>query len=849
MDPLPIDPGLPNIVAALRQNGCVVVEAPPGAGKTTRVPPALLPLVRPDQQVVVLEPRRLAARLAALRVAHELGQHVGAAVGYQVRFENVTGPGTRIRFVTEGVLARQLVSDPLLHRAGAIILDEFHERHVHGDLALSVAARLRAAARPDLLVVVMSATLNAGPIAAFLGNCPVVRVEGRRFDVRVDYDEVQDDRPLEVRAASALRRLVREGLTGSVLTFLPGAREIRGAMQACEAVASSAGVEMVMLHGDMPAAEQDHAVAPTSRPKVILATNVAETSLTIDGVDAVIDSGLARVAGYATWSGLPTLRVLAVSKASAAQRAGRAGRTRPGRCMRLYTRADHDRRKEHDTPEILRADLAEPLLTLAGLGEKSVEHFPWLDPPAPSAVSAAVELLGLLGAVDASGGVTPLGKSMLRFPVHPRLSRLLVEAERRGVGAEACVIAALVSERDLDLGRRASPHAAHQRRDARGDSDLTSAASLFQEARDAQFHPATLRNMQVDVYAARAVERAARQLARAMSERTPAPRDADEALRIALLCAYPDRVARRIRGDEFALAQGGSAVLSPASEVKDAELIVAVDAEERHEGRSRRNVIRLASTIEPEWLLELFPGWVRESVDVRWNEALARVESSERLTWFHLVLDETRGRAAREAATKLLAERALALGPAHFAPEGTLDHLLARTQFLREAAPELALPELDESVARAALQELCEGLSSFDELREAGLLQALRERIPHARRADMDKLAPDRITLPSGRSLPVHYERGKPPWVESRLQDFFGMKDGPALARGRVPLVLHLLAPNQRAVQVTRDLAGFWERTYASVRKELCRKYPKHDWPVDGRTAVPPPPGRLRAPR
>ncbi len=852
MEPLPIDPSLPAIVAALEQHRCVVVEAPPGAGKTTRVPPALLPMLAPgDRQVVVLEPRRIAARLAAVRVAHELEQPVGRQVGYQVRFENVSGPDTRVRFVTEGVLVRQLVSDPELRRVGVIVLDEFHERHIHGDLALSVAARLRSGPRPDLGIVVMSATLESAPIARFLGDCPVVSVQGRRFEVRIDHLERPDDRPLQDQVAAALRGMVRQGLRGSVLVFLPGAQEIRKALETCGPVARDAGLDLVTLHGEMPAAEQDRAVAPSARPKVILATNVAETSLTIEGVVAVIDSGLARIAGHAPWSGLPTLRVMPISKASAAQRAGRAGRTGPGQCLRLYTRADHDRRRDHDLPEIQRADLAETVLTLAGLGVRAPAAFGWFEPPPGNALAAAVDLLRLLGAIDECGALTATGHSMLRFPVHPRTARLLVEAEKRGVERDACVLAALLGERDLDLSRRVWMHGEQRgRNDSRGDSDLTSALARFEEASNARFEPSALRAMQIDIGAARAVDRAARHLASLVRTQAPPARDRDESLRIALLAAYPDRVARRVRAEDLALAQGGSASLSPSSEVKDAEFLVAVDAEERQDGKGRRNVVRLASAIEPEWILDLFADRVAETVEVAWNESLERVEVSERLLWLSLVLDETHnGRASEKEAARVLADRALLAGPAAFAPEGTLDGLLARIAFVRQSAPELGLPAIDEDTAREVLRQLCEGRRSFEQLRHAGLIPALLARIEPALRAQLDSFAPERISLPSGRSLIVHYEQRKPPWVESRLQDFFGMKQGPTIARGRFPLVVHLLAPNHRAVQLTSDLAGFWERTYPSVRKELCRKYPKHDWPSDGRTATPPPPGRLRAPR
>ncbi len=436
MQPLPIDPLLPEVVAALRAGPALVIEAPPGAGKTTRVPRALLEAgLAGDgtggRQVVVLEPRRLAARLAARRVAQELGERPGETVGYQVRFEEVAGPRTRIRYVTEGLLTRRLLSDPSLPGVAAVVLDEFHERHLPGDLALAFLRRLQRTARPDLKLVVMSATLDAEPVARFLA-APRLRSEGRRFDVAVEHlspEEAARDERLEERVARAVRRLHREPCgaegPGDILVFLPGAAEIRRAREALADWAGGAGVDLLPLHGDLPPEEQDRAVRPGPRPKVILSTNVAESSVTIEGVTAVVDSGLARVASHSPWSGLPTLEVKKVSRASAAQRAGRAGRTSPGRAIRLYTRHDHDTRPAFDAPEVEREDLTELVLALAGLGlrpaagearEGELELFEAA--PAP-ALEAASTLLARLGAIDGAGTLTALGRQMLPLPGPP----------------------------------------------------------------------------------------------------------------------------------------------------------------------------------------------------------------------------------------------------------------------------------------------------------------------------------------------------------------------------------------------------------------------------------------------
>ncbi len=580
-EPLPIDEVLPEVAARMRAGPALVLEAPAGAGKTTRVPPALLDLV--PGEVVVLEPRRLAARTAARRVAQELGERPGETVGYQVRFEDATGPRTRLRYVTEGVLTRRLLADPLLRGVSAVVLDEFHERHLQGDVALALLLQLLRGPRPDLKVLVMSATLDAGPVAAHLG-CAIVRSEGRRFEVAVEHAERPDPRRLSEQVAAAVRKLTVAETSGDVLVFLPGAAEIRQAGEAVAELAAHRRLLVLPLHGDLPAEEQDRALAPASQRKIILSTNVAETSVTVPGVTAVVDSGLARIAAHSPWSGLPSLQVAKISRASAAQRAGRAGRTAPGRALRLYTRADHDGRPEHLSPEVRRLDLAEMVLELRAAGHDPA-RLPWLDAPAPAALEAAEALLRRLGAVDAAGAATELGRRCARFPLHPRLSRMVLEAAARGAASEGASAAAALGEQRGTRDRRSAPPTA--------SSDL------------------------IDL---EAPERARAQIERILgaSRREP-DRDArEEALRIAALAGFPDRVAKRRApgSSEVLLASGGSAVLSPGSAVRDAQLLVAVDVEER---RGQGRVVRLASAIEPEWLLDLFPGELRESTEVVWD--------------------------------------------------------------------------------------------------------------------------------------------------------------------------------------------------------------------------------------
>jgi ATP-dependent helicase HrpB len=849
MQSLPIDPLLPEIIGRLRQSPNIVLEAPPGAGKTTRVPPALLDAgIAGAGEVLALEPRRLAARMAARRVAEERGERLGETVGYQVRFEEVASAKTRLRFLTEGVLTRRLLSDPTLKNVGVVVLDEFHERHLQADLALALLRRLQKTSRPDLKLVVMSATLDAGPVARFLDDSPTLRSEGKRFDVEIEHQARPDERPLAEQVAAAVNRLAAEEIDGDMLIFLPGAAEIRRAQAACSAIAGRHDLIVLPLHGDLSAEEQDRAVKPAAKRKVILSTNVAESSVTIDGVVAVIDSGLARVAGHSPWSGLPTLNIARISKASATQRSGRAGRTRPGRCLRLYTAQDFNARPDHDVAEVHRADLAETALELHAAGIADLTGFDWFEAPPQSAIEAAEGLLSKLGAIEARGAMTAVGRGMLRFPLHPRQSRMLVEAESRGVGEQAYTIAALIGERDI-VASELFKGERERKAEHEGPSDLLHRLDLFEEAAAASFAPSRLREMNLDVGAVLAAGRVRRQLlgsrasSRIRAMESGSGKQGDDALLISILAGYPDRVAKRrtLKSDnrELLLSSGGAARLSPSSVVGQSEFLVAIDAEERRDASQLQSrIVRIASRIEPEWLIDLFANQLRETTEVKWNSQLERVEVVERMMYDQLAISENRSATAgREEAARVLAEAALAAGLQKFVEPETVSNFLARLEFVAKTFPESATPALNDDDAREALVALCDGVKSFAELRaaarEGALIEALRQRLNAEQRRLLDKMAPEFVAIAGRRRVRVNYETGKPPWIESRLQDFFGMETGPVIAGGRAPLVMHLLAPNHRPVQVTTDLAGFWQRVYPQVRKELSRRYPRHAWPED----------------
>jgi ATP-dependent helicase HrpB len=724
--------------------------------------------------VLVLEPRRLAARLAARRTAQELGERVGNTVGYQVRFEEVGGARTRLRFLTEGILNRRLISDPKLAGVDVVVLDEFHERHIDTDLALALLRRLQTTSRPDLRVIVMSATLEAAPVARFLGDCPTLRSEGRLFELSIAY-QAYTAAPLEKQVAMALEILLSDKHAGDVLIFLPGAAEIRRAARECQRLADKDRLLVLPLHGDLSPEEQDRAVSPASERKVILATNIAESSITIEGVTAVIDSGLARAASDSPWTGLPAIEISRISKASATQRAGRAARTAPGRVLRLYTLDDFQRRPEHDAPEIMRRELSEVCLNLRAMGVGDPGKMDWLDQPPEAAVLCAEELLETLGATGEKAW------RMAQYPLHPRLARLVLEALDRGAGEEGCKAAALLST------------------GARSEScDLLRLV-------DSELEPR------------------ARQHFEQIRRRVRAPKHATHdphALPLSILAAFPDRVARRRKDQQLLLSTGGSAVLACPSQ---ADFLVALDIEDRSE--HALPLVRLYCAIEPDWLIDMFADRVHERTAVEWNRSAERVEAVSALAYGNLVIQETRsGTPDLEQAAVLLAERALEAGIGRFVDEDALSAFLARVAF---ASKHASVVKID---VRSAFLELCNGLKSFAELKTAGAsLIAILERRTNSRQ--LSEAAPACIRLPNGRETKIHYEKDKAPWIASRLQDFLGMRETPRIGNGKVPLVIHLLAPNQRPVQTTTDLAGFWARLYPELRRQLSRRYPKHAWP------------------
>jgi ATP-dependent helicase HrpB len=824
LQPLPIDAHLPRILGILSGGHNLVLTAEPGAGKTTRVPRALLDAgLLEGGECWVLEPRRLAARLAAARVAEELGEELGQRAGYAVRFEQKTSKATRLRFVTEGLLLRRLQEDPQLTGIAWVILDEFHERHLHTDLALALLRRLQRGSRPELRLAVMSATLDAEPVAAFL-EADSLCCEGRAHPVELRHLPRPDERPLALQVVAALETLLGEGTKGHTLVFLPGAAEIRACERALAPLALRHGLMLLPLHGSLSFEAQKAAVAPSQQPKVLLSTNVAESSVTIEGVTMVIDSGLGREAVHSPWSGLSGLRTMRISQARCVQRAGRAGRQGPGRCLRLFTEADFRMRAAFDVPEIRRSDLAEALLAVHGIAAPG--QLDWFETPGAEALAVAEKLLERLGAL-AQGQLTQMGRRMAMLPLHPRLARLLVASDELDIpdlGRQAAALletGELRARANLDARPREAGHGLA--------SDLWARLDAYHEAEAAHFGLGALRAAGLDPASVRQARLTFEALRDRRARREEEPADAEERLLRALLFAYPDRLAKAGGTGTFALLGGGGARLDPGSRVRKANLIVALEAEEVR-GTRNEVLIRMASKVEPEWLLEAFADQLRDEENLAFNPVKGVVERRGSLWLEDLCLEETRRAADPEdpRTAAVLAEAALAQGLGGAGQR--VQELLDRTAFLARQRPDLELAPT-ETLRRDLVRKACQGCRTLKNLEAVDWTWVLKDLLGADHAALLEAWAPE-VVLLRKRRVKVNYE-GDAPWIESRLQDFLGVKEGPRIAKGAVPVVLHLLAPNNRALQVTTDLAGFWQRTYRDLRPALSRRYPKHLWPED----------------
>lgn len=850
MTPLPIDSTLPDILAGLRAGRGLVLVAPPGAGKTTRVPPAILYsglLAAENPGVIVLQPRRIAARSVAARIAEEQGWQLGREVGYQVRLERRVSAETRLRIETEGILNRQILADPFLDGIGAVVLDEFHERSIHSDLAIALLREVRREVRPDLLIVVMSATLDVGPVARFLDDCPVLEVPGRSFPVGLEYRPSSRPASPEAVVPAILDVLadVRDG--GHVLVFLPGMAEIRRAQKVVQPLARDRGAVVYPLHGSLPADEQDRALHPSTLRKVILATNIAETSLTIDGVTTVIDSGLARIAHHDAARGFDRLDLGRISQASAAQRAGRAGRTAPGRCIRLWSERELRGMEPFEVPEVHRVDLCGTVLSLHSWGVREAREFAWFEPPSGDRIDAAERLLLSLGALDRdSGRISESGKRMLGLPVHPRLARLLMAASADGRPELGAALAALLSEKDLAAREAGVGEERPRPTLERGLSDLLPRLDWLAEAEHSRFAP-SLRGRGIDPVAARQAARVRDDLVRIASRlrglvetRRGASED-DEALLRWLILAYPDRVVRRRGGEETGVMVGGRGVrLAPESVVREGDLFLALDPREQRRQGTLELQVRLASAVRLEWLEELTPELLRRERATVYDPARERVVGVSRLWYLDLLLREDANQPVDPSkVSAVLAEALRPRAEAIFREDPAAASWLARYAFVKAALPELDWPEIGEPAFTEMLETICQGHVKLEEIRRVDKISYLESRLSQALSRELFQGAPVSLQLPGGRQVKLTYEIDRPPVLAARLQELFGWTETPRLARGRVPVLLQLLGPNYRPVQITSDLKSFWSTTYHQVRKDLRNRYPKHAWPEDPFAASP----------
>ena len=832
-----------DIIGRLQADRRLILSAPTGSGKSTQVPQMLLKHgLLGDGQVVVLQPRRLATRLLAKRVAAELGVRLGEEVGYQIRFENVTSAKTKIRFVTEGVLLRQMIDDPQLRGVSAILFDEFHERHLYGDITLARALDQQEQHRPDLMLAVMSATLNAGELAKYLSPCTTLASDGRMFPVEIEYLPHRvglNSLPVWELAAAEFSRYVNAGGEGDVLVFMPGGFEISQTIEAIRHTREANGFVVLPLHGELQPKDQDAAVARYDRRKVVVATNVAETSITIDGVRLVIDSGLARIARYDSNRGINTLLIEKISQANADQRTGRAGRTAPGTCVRLWSRPEHDERVPHEMPEIRRLDLSEVVLTLKAAGVDDLRKFRWLEKPDEISLTHAEELLADLGAIGHDKKITATGRKMLAFPLHPRYARMLLAAQEYGCVYQACLVAALTQGRDLLL-RNCGKDVESAREDLLGEkasSDFWILMRAWSFAFNNQFRLDACRKLGIHAVTAKQVGPLFEQFLRIAKDEgldTRPNEVKDENLQKCILIGFSDRVARRMDQGTLRceLVHSRRGVLARESKVQQSSLFVTAEIREI-EGRDREvnTILSLATAIEADWLKELFPDDIKSEVHVQFDAQQKRVLAAELLRFRDLALAAKRiDPPPAEAAARLLAEEITAGRLLLPNWDHHVEQWLARLNLLCKECADLQLPAITDDDKKHIIAELCHGAVSYKDIKEREVKPVVMSWLSPVQRELLDKHAPERLTLPNGRTPKVNYEPGRAPFISLRIQELYDVNQTPKIALGRVPVTVHILTPGMKPIQVTQDLANFWREHYPKIKSELARKYPKHLW-------------------
>lgn len=838
---LPIEALRAPLVEACGKTRRIILRAPTGSGKSTQIPQMLLDLNLVQGQIIILQPRRIAARLLAARIAAERGVRLGGEVGYQIRFDRVESAETRIKFVTEALLLRQMASDPQLKGVGAVIFDEFHERNLHADVAIALARKLQEKQRPDLLLIAMSATLDTASLAQWLEGSVTLAADGRTYPVATEYlpGGRAAGRPIWEPAAEQVRRVLQEEGEGDILVFMPGAYEITRTLSAIKALPEARGVECLALHGELPPEEQDRAVRPGANRKIIVSTNVAETSVTIPGIRAVIDSGLARIARFDPLRGIDTLFVEPISQASAEQRAGRAGRTGPGRCIRLWSKTDHEARPAREVSEIRRVDLCETLLLLRASGWGDAADFPWFEAPDSRSLDRARLTLIDLGAWTSEGQLTDMGRRMAVFPSHPRHARMLLAAGEYGCVTEVAAIAGLAQGRDIVLRKvDAATESARDAVDCAPGSDLLQRLALLYRAADMRFDANACDALGVHAQGALQADRAARQFLRIAQAQgltineTPAQ---PETIRKCLFIGLSDRLAVRLDAGTLrcAVVHGRRGELRSETVVRDARLLVAAEMEEVQVRGEVTLYLSLVTAIEESWLHELFPKDFSEVATVRYDPTQRRVVTRLERRFRDLALETVeRDDAPSDAASRLLANEVIAGRLELERWDSQVDAWIRRVNFAAKHCPELGIAPLDAEGRRLIIEELCMGASAYRDIRDRPVMAAVHGWVTHEQRLALERLCPEKIDLPRKKHpARIVYDEDGEACIEATVQelyDFPGKKL--RICDGKVPLVVCIQSPARRTVQRTTDLDSFWLGSYAQVRKDLRGRYPRHEW-------------------
>ncbi len=838
------DPQVPNLL----------IKAPTGSGKSTQVPQFVLDsgILKEGQRCIVLQPRRIAARMLAQRVAKERGARLGGEVGYQVRFDNVTSRETRLTYVTEGVMLRQLMDDPELAKVGCIVIDEFHERHLDGDLVLAWAIALQRARRPDLKIIVMSATLVPGPLTSFMQPVTLLESQGRTFPVEARFQaptknaRTNEVEPIWDQAARACEALAGElGNSGDILVFMPGAFEIRKTMTALQGRSFTRGRRIVALHGELSPQDQDAAVTPGDQPKIIVSTNVAETSLTIEGIKAVVDCGLARVANYDPRRGINTLTIQKISRASAEQRAGRAGRLGPGIAVRLWAEREHLHRAESELPETQRLELSEALLALHVASDKARLNITWFEQPAEAGLKRAEGLLRDLGAIESTGAdstaapayrLTSIGLKMSAFPTHPRFARMLLAASENGCVREAALCAALAQGRDiLMVGKN---NASHKNEDFWEPGDLSEFQALlraFIRAEAMNFDPQACAPLNVHALASREAGRSYEQFLR-LAQRAGLTLNDEvapaEALAKTLLAAFSDHLGVETSSGSriYRLAGGYSGNLPKDAHIKPPRLLVASEITEV-QGKALTVQLNLVTRVEEDWLRELFPTDFTTGKRAQYDAINRRVMNLEEVRFRSLILSSReKGEPDHSTAATLLADEVIAGRLTLTLWNERVEQWITRVNCLAKWMPDLEFPPITEEDRRILIEQVCHGATAYRQLKDKDVFPALHQWLSHAQRDLLEKYAPERMPLKNGKTARIVYDEKQPPHVSIVLQQLYDMNENPKIAAGRIPVTVHILSPAQRPIQTTGDLGRFWKESYPAIRTQLRGRYPRHEW-------------------